>query len=126
MHDSVTTDVRKLSGRARRVANYAAIAMIALAALTTIGLAAYFASTPEPWTWRGLVALATVPFCLVCAGLLWKVPTRENAGAALLVIAFSLVRVGLPGEWTRATFVLVLLTAAAAAPVVWAARALPR
>ncbi len=125
MPDSVTTDVRKLTGKARRVANYAAIAMIALAAITIVGIAAYFAKNTDPWTWRNLVALATVPFCLVCAGLLWKIPTRENANAALLVIAFSLVRIGLPSEWTLRTFVLLLLTAATAAPVVWAARTLP-
>ena len=126
MPDSVTTDVRKLSGKARRVANYAAIAMLVLAALTILGLAAYFAKAGDPWGWRGLVALATVPFCLVCAGLLWKLPTRENAGASLLVIGFSLVRIGLPSEWTTATLVLVLLTAVIAAPVVWAARVLPQ
>jgi len=124
--DSVTTDVRKLSGKARRVASYAAIAMLVLAALTILGLAAYFAKAADPWGWRGLVALATVPFCLVCAGLMWKLPTRENAGASLLVIGFSLVRVGLPGEWTLSTLVLVVLTAAIAAPVVWAARVLPQ
>jgi hypothetical protein len=123
--DSVTTDARKISGKARRVANYAATAMVVLAALTIIGIAAYFAKTADPWTWRGLVALATVPFCLVCAGLLWKLPSRENASAALLVIGFSLVRVGLPSEWTTATVVLLVLTAALAAPVVWAARVLP-
>ena len=126
MPASVTTDVRKLSGRARRIANYAAVAMIALAALTVVGIAAYFVKTPDPWTWRGLVALATVPFCIVCAGLLWKVPTRENASAALLVIAFSLLRIGLPGEWTTATLVLLVLSGAAAVPVAWAARTLPQ
>ena len=104
---------------------YAAIAMAALAALTTVGVLAYFTRATDPWTWRGLVALATIPFSLVCAGLLWRAPTRENAGAALLVIAFSLVRVGLPAEWTGATYVLMLLTVIVAAPVVWAARSLP-
>ncbi|HSQ68176.1 MAG TPA: hypothetical protein VLM85_33430 [Polyangiaceae bacterium] len=125
MPASVTTDVGKLSGRARRIANYAAIAMLALAGLTVVGIAAYFAERADPWSWRGLVAIATVPFCIVCAGLLWKMPTRENAGAALLVIGFSLVRVGLPSEWTSSTLVLLLVTGAAAAPVVWAARTLP-
>ena len=111
--------------RPPKPALYAAIAMAVLAGITTIGVLAYFTRTTDPWTWRGLVALATIPFSLVCAGLLWRAPTRENAGAALLVIAFSLVRVGLPAEWTGATYVLMLLTVIIAAPVVWAARSLP-
>ena len=106
-------------------ARWAAVGMVVLAAVTTVGVAAYFTRTTDPWTWRGLVALATIPFALVCAGLLWRNPTRENAGAALLVVAFSLVRVGLPGEWTTATYVLMVITAACAAPVIWAARTLP-
>ncbi len=104
---------------------WAAIAMVVLAALTGIGIAAYFAKNVDPWTWRGLVALATIPFALVCAGLLWKWPTRENATAALLVVGFSLVRIGLPGEWTTATYVVLGVTLALAAPVAWAARTLP-
>ena len=111
--------------RPPRAALAAAIAMLVLAALTAIGFAAYFAREPDPWTWRGLVALATIPFSVVCAALLWRAPTRENAGAALLVIAFSLVRIGLPGDWTTATYVLLGLTAVIAAPVAWAARTLP-
>jgi len=104
---------------------YAAIAMLVLAGLTSIGIAAYFAKTPDPWTWRSLVALATIPFSLVCAGLLYRWPTRENAGAALLVVGFSLVRIGLPDEWTTATYVIMAITALVAVPVAWAARTLP-
>ena len=104
---------------------YAVIAMLVLAGLVTIGVAAFFATHKDPWTWRGLVGLATIPFSLVCAGLLWKFPTRENASASLLVIAFSLVRIGLPDEWTRATFVIIVITLLLAAPVAWAARTLP-
>ncbi len=111
--------------RPPKQALYATVAMVVFAAITTIGVAAYFTRTADPWTWRGLVALATIPFSLLCAGLLWRAPTRENAGAALLVLAFSLVRIGLPPEWTSATYVLLAITAACAAPVVWAARALP-
>jgi hypothetical protein len=106
-------------------ARYATIAMVVLAGVTLVGVLAYFTSTKDPWTWRGLVALATVPFALLCAGLIWRAPTRENAGAALLVVAFSLVRVGFPGEWTTATYVLMGLTVVLAVPVVWAARTLP-
>ncbi len=104
---------------------FAAIAMLVLAGLTSIGMAAYFAKTADPWTWRALVALATIPFSLVCAGLLYRWPTRENAGAALLVLGFSLVRIGLPDEWTNATYVIIALTVVIAAPVAWAARSLP-
>ncbi len=103
---------------------WAAIAMLVLAGLTSVGVAAYFAQAKDPWTWRGLVALATIPFALVCSGLLWRWPTRENASAALLVVGFSLVRVGLPNEWTTATWVVIALTLAVAAPVAWAARTL--
>ena len=104
---------------------WAVVAMLVLAALTCVGVAAYFAQNKDPWTWRSLVALATIPFSLVCAGLMWKFPTRENAAASLLVIAFSLVRIGLPDEWTTATFVIIGITLVLAAPVAWAARTLP-
>ncbi len=112
--------------KAPKQARYAAMGMIALAGLTILGVSAYFVQATDPWTWRGLVAMATIPFALVCAGLLWRAPTRENAGAALLVVAFSVVRVGLPAEWTNASWILLVLTAACAAPVVWAARTLPQ
>jgi hypothetical protein len=121
--DSVPSDTGRI--RPPKQARYAAIAMLVLAGLTLIGLAAFFVSTADPWTWRSLVALATLPFCLLCAGLLWRAPTRENAGAALLVIGFSLARIGLPSDWTRATYVLLVITILVAAPVVWAARTLP-
>ena len=126
MPDSQNDASRSQSVSARpKQAFYAAIGMLALAGITTVGVAAYFVHTPDPWTWRGLVALATIPFALVCAGLMWRAPTRENAGAALLVVAFSAVRVGLPSEWTNASWILLVLTACCAAPVVWAARTLP-
>jgi len=99
--------------------------MLVLAALTTIFVLVYFIVRPEPWTWGALVAIATIPFSLVCAALLWRAPTRENAGASLLVLAFSLVRVGLPAEWHTSTYVLVAITVAITVPVVWAARTLP-
>ena len=100
--------------------------MLLLAAVTLVAVLAYFATTPQdPWSWRVLVAIVTVPFSLVCAGLLWRIPTRENAGASLLVIAFSLSRVGLPSDWRSATVAIVVISLAIAAPVVWAARTLP-
>jgi hypothetical protein len=108
-----------------KAARYAAVAMVVLAAVTLVAVLAYFATTADPWTWRGLVALVTIPFALVCAGLIWRIPTRENAGAALLVILFSLARVGLPTDWNRATYALIVITLAIAAPVLWALRALP-
>jgi hypothetical protein len=121
--DSAPSDTGRI--RPPKQAVYAAIAMLVLAGLTLVGVAAYWAQAPDPWTWRGLVALATIPFSVLCAGLLWRAPTRENAGAALLVIAFSVARVGFPADWTRATYVLIAITLAIAAPVVWAARTLP-
>jgi hypothetical protein len=111
--------------KAPKQVRWAVVAMLLLAALTCVGVAAYFAQYKDPWTWRSLVALATIPFSVVCAGLMWKFPTRENASASLLVIAFSLVRIGLPDEWTTATFVIIVITLVIAAPVVWAARTLP-
>jgi hypothetical protein len=111
--------------RPPREALWAAVAMLVLAGLTTVLVVVYFFVRPEPWTWRALVALATIPFSAVCAALIWRAPTRENAGAALLVVGFSLVRVGLPGDWTTATYVLVGITLVIAAPVAWAVKKLP-
>ena len=104
---------------------WAAGAMVALAIVNVVGVTAYFLRNADPWTWKSLVALATIPFSLVCAALVWRAPTRENAGAALLVVAFSLVRIGFPGEWTNMTYVYLAISAAVAAPVAWAARTLP-
>jgi hypothetical protein len=111
--------------RPPREARWAAEAMLVLAGLTTVMVLVYFFARSGTLTWGALVALATIPFSVVCAVLLWRSPTRENAGAALLVVGFSVVRVGLPGDWTRSSYALLALTLVIAAPVVWAAKKLP-
>ena len=110
----------------QRLALAGSIALIAFAALTALALVAWFLSVPDPWTWKSLVAIASVLFSLVVAVLLWRAPTRDHAVGGLIVLFASLARVGAPSEWNGNTATLFILTFAAAAPLAYAARKLPK
>lgn len=110
----------------KRIATAAAIALLAFAALTSLNLVSFFVLVPDPWTWKSLVAMASVAFALVVGVLLWRVPTRDHAIGGALVLLASLVRVGPPSDWNGSTAALVLLTAVAAVPIVFAMTRLPR
>lgn len=109
-----------------RLALAGAIALIAFAGLTSLALVAWFVSVEDPWTWKSLVAISAVVFSLTVAVLLWRAPTRDHAVGGLIVLAASLARVGAPSEWNGNTATLFILTFAAAAPLAYAARKLPK
>ena len=112
--------------RNQRIALAGAIALLAFAALTSLALVAWFVSVPDAWTWKSLVAISSVLFSIVVAVLLWRVPNRDHAIGGLIVLAASLARVGAPSEWNGNTATLFILTFAAAAPLAYAARKLPK
>ncbi len=105
---------------------YAAVALAGFALATTAALIAWFATVSEPWTWKSLVAIASVLFALTVAVLVYRLPTREHAIGGAMVLGASLLRVGPPSEWNGATAALFVLTALAAGPVVYAIVKLPR
>lgn len=109
----------------KRIATAAAIALMAFAALTSLNLVAFFVVVPEPWTWKSLVAMASVGFAVVVGVLLWRIPTRDHAVGGALVLLASLVRIGAPADWNGSTAALVLLTSVAAVPIVFAITRLP-
>lgn len=112
--------------RNQRIALAGAIALLAFAALTALALVAWFVSVPDAWTWKSLVAISSVLFSIVVAILLWRVPNRDHAIGGLIVLGASLVRVGAPSDWNGNTATLFILTFAAAAPLAYAARKLPK
>ncbi len=110
----------------QRLALAGSVALIAFSALTALALVAWFISAVDPWTWKSLVAIAAVVFALTVAVLLWRAPSRDHAIGGLVVLLASLARVGPPSEWNGNTATLFILTFAAAAPLAYAARKLPK
>ena len=52
---------------------------------------------------------------------MWRSPSRTHALMGIGVLVFSLVRIGLPGDWTWVSFALVAITFLLLMPVVHAA-----
>ena len=94
--------------------------------LTLIALAAWFASAEEPWGFSSFVAVLSALLGIGATALLWRQPTREHAIGGLVVMGVSLVRVGLPTNWTAYSIALITITALLAIPLVQAVIILPR
>jgi hypothetical protein len=109
--------------RAIRNAGYA-LAVFTFA--TLVVLTAWFGRTPQPWGFESFVALIGALLGLGATVLFWRQPTREYALGGLAAMAISLIRVGFPTNWTGSSFVLVVLTALLAVPLVQVAIVLPR
>jgi len=110
----------------QKVTRNALLALAAFSALTALGLAAWFASSDDPWGFASVIAIGSLLGALATAALLWRRPRRNNAYAALGVMGFSILRVGAPTHWTWASVALITFTAVLAIPVVQAAMVLPR
>ncbi len=98
----------------------ASVALLTFSVLTALMLVAWFASVDAPWTWKSAIALLSAASSLAAAGLVWRDPSRAHLGLGAATMAFSLLRVGHPMEWTGVTAALVALTALLAVPVVLA------
>jgi hypothetical protein len=99
----------------------AALSLVLFAILTGLALAAWFATVPEPWSWKAVIAVLCALLALVTAVLVWRTPTRTHALLGAGVLALSLVRVGKPDEWNWASWTLIMLTGLLIVPLVHAA-----
>jgi hypothetical protein len=104
-----------------RTATVAALSLVLFAVLTGLALAAWFASVPEPWSWKAIIAVLCAALALISAVLVWRAPNRTHALLGAGVLALSLVRVGSPSEWNWASWTLLMLTGLLMVPLIHAA-----
>ncbi len=109
--------------RASRNATYS---LLAFTSLTVLSLVAWFLSADQPWGFASFIAVLTAILGMGTTALLWRKPTREHAAAGLLVMGISVLRVGLPSDWTWTSVTLLTMTALLAIPLIQAVIALPR
>jgi hypothetical protein len=102
----------------RRATQAAAIGLWAFALFTGVALVAWFRTVPLPWTVGSIVAISTAAAAAMMSFVIWRSPTRGAVIAGAIVIAASLLRLGLPSSWTVMSAVVFDLTVMAAIPVV--------
>ena len=111
---------------AARAARNASYALLAFTLLTVLSLVAWFMRADQPWGFASFIAVLTGLLGTGATALLWRQPTREHAMAGLIVMGVSMLRVGLPTEWTWTSVTLLTMTVLLAIPLVQAAILLPR
>ena len=109
------------SKRAAFAAWAASVALLVFGTLTLFAVFFWFRRTPTPWNWKGLLAGGCAALALVTSALMWSTPSREYATLGVIIMVASLVRVGLPGDWSWVTFALVAVTFVLLMPLVHAA-----
>lgn len=105
----------------RRAALLASIALLCFGALTTIALIGWFQQSDVTWSWKSVLTLGCSILAVTTSALVWRAPTRTHAIMGIAVMLFSLVRIGLPGDWTWRSFALVAGTFVLMMPLVHAA-----
>jgi hypothetical protein len=108
----------------RRVARRAALSLLAFSVLTMLMLAAWFGRVAQPWSWRSTLAILCAALGLLASVVVWRIPSRQTALGGVGVMVLSLLRVGLPEDFTWSSFALVVITTLLLVPVVRAAIAL--
>src|SRR5580698_3763671 len=83
-----------------RAARNASYALLAFTSLTVLSLVAWFLRADQPWGFASFIAVLTAILGTGATALLWRQPTREHVMAGLAVMAISVLRVGLPSDWT--------------------------
>jgi hypothetical protein len=84
-------------------------------------LASWFGTGGSPINWRAILTIACAVFAVVVSAQMWKKPSRVAAIAGLACVLVSVLRVGLPSEWTGFSFVLFAITVVLSIPLVHAA-----
>jgi hypothetical protein len=110
----------------RRIARWAAIALLVHSLMLCAGLVALFAQSAAPWSWRTLLSLMAVTFSLTTGALVWRAPTRSHVLAGLAVLLLGLLRVGPVESWGAATYAIVIVTAILIVPLARALWLVPR
>jgi hypothetical protein len=111
---------------AQRAARNASYALLAFTVLTVLSLVAWFLRADQPWGFASFIAVLTGLLGTGATALLWRQPTREHALAGLIVMGVSILRVGLPTDWTWTSVTLLTMTVLLAIPLVQATILLPR
>jgi hypothetical protein len=111
---------------AQRAARNASYALLGFTLLTVLSLVAWFLRADQPWGFASFIAVLTGLLGSGATALLWRQPTREHALAGLIVMGVSILRVGLPTDWTWTSVTLLTMTVLLAIPLVQAAILLPR
>jgi hypothetical protein len=101
----------------RRVVRLAAASLLVFSVVTSIALVAWFWRAEQPWSWRSTLAILGAAGGLAACVAVWRKPSRVTVLSGIGVMVVSLLRVGLPSDWTTASWVLFLLTAILIAPV---------
>jgi hypothetical protein len=105
----------------RRAAFLASIALLSFGALTGFALIGWFYRTEAPWNWRSVLAVGCAVLAVTNSALVWRAPTRMHAVVGIMVMLFSLLRIGPPADWTWVSFALVAMTFILLMPLVHAA-----
>jgi hypothetical protein len=105
----------------RRAAFLASLALLAFSALTGFALIGWFYRSEVPWSWKSVLAVGCTLLAVTTSALVWRAPTRLHAIMGILVMLFSLLRIGPPADWTWVSFALVAATFLLLMPLVHAA-----
>jgi hypothetical protein len=96
----------------------AAAGLWAFTLLTAVALVAWFRTAPLPWTVGSVIEISTAAAAAMMSVVIWRAPTRGAVIAGALIMAASLLRLGLPSSWTVMSAVVFEVTVVAALPVV--------
>ncbi len=110
----------------RRAALIASMALLFYSGLTTFALIGWFKGNAAPWNWKSALTVACAVLGVAASGLVWRAPSRERAMIGVMIMLVSLLRIGLPRDWTWVSFALVAVTFVLLMPVVHAAIVLRR
>jgi len=113
-------DEDELEARIHRALFAASLSLLTFGVFTAIAVVGWFATSPDPWSWPGLVAIGATLGALVTSAKMWRDPSREAVAIGICVMLFSLLRVGPFPSWGGTTIALVGLTALLMAPLVFA------
>jgi hypothetical membrane protein len=97
------------------------MSLLFFSALTGLALVGWFHRTEMPWSWKSVLAAGCSLLSLMTSALVWRIPTRTHAIMGIAVMLFSLLRIGLPSDWTWVSFALVAATFILLMPLVHAA-----
>ena len=91
------------NARASSASLVASIAMLVHGALVLFGIAAWI-RTPSIVSWRLLIAFLCMLASFGLSAGLWSSPSRKYATFGALTLLVSVLRLGLPSDWSNVTY----------------------